>query len=74
VVSGQKTQTREIIIPHTGFFKVESEDGHVTDMRQYDVNEWVGKYLIPTKPRYKPGEKLCLKERFLCCKTYKINA
>jgi hypothetical protein len=62
--SGEKTQTRRIINSRTGFFKVESKDGHVTGVWQCDANEWVGDNLIPVRPRYKPGEKLCLKEPY----------
>jgi hypothetical protein len=64
VVCGGKTQTRRIVNSRTGFFKVESKDGHVTGVWQCDANEWVGDDLIPVKPRYKVGETLYLKEPY----------
>jgi hypothetical protein len=64
VVSGEKTQFREIIISRTGFFRVESKNRYVTGVWQCDANEWVGDNLIPVKPRYKIGETLYLKEPY----------
>jgi hypothetical protein len=64
VVSGEKTQTRRIIVSRTGFFNVISKNGFVKEVWQCDADGWNGENLIPVRPRYRAGEILYLKEPY----------
>jgi hypothetical protein len=65
-VESRKTNTRRLIKSRTGFFKVESKNGIVTNIWQTDANGWVGEDLIPVKPRYQVGEIVYIAEPYIC--------